>query len=120
MNTFVYICIKLIIFYTGGGTVLIQVGDKVRVRRLKDLACEHMNIERYKLIGSGTGSECIALIDKGSFFIDSMCVFCGQELVINSRHSPYRGCAVFSAYKCPFNLNAYMLEHLDGSLIAEN
>ena len=54
---------------------MIQVGDKVRVRRLKDLACEHMNIERYKLIGSGTGSECIALIDKGSFFIDSMCVF---------------------------------------------
>ena len=99
---------------------MIQVGDKVRVRRLKDLACEHMNIERYKLIGSGTGSECMALIDKGSFFIDSMCVFCGQELVINSRHSPYRGCAVFSAYKCPFNLNAYMLEHLDGSLIAEN
>lgn len=47
---------------------MIQVGDKVRVRRLKDLACEHMNIERYKLIGSGTGSECIALIDKGSFF----------------------------------------------------
>lgn len=47
---------------------MIQVGDKVRVRRLKDLACEHMNIESYKLIGSGTGSECIALIDKGSFF----------------------------------------------------
>ena len=87
---------------------MIQVGDKVRVRRLKDLACEHMNIESYKLIG------------KGSSFIDSMCVFCGQELVINSRHFPYRGCALFSAYKCPFNLNAYMLEHLDGSLIAEN
>ena len=99
---------------------MIQVGDKVRVRRLKDLACEYMNIERYKLIGARTGSECITLINKGSSFIDSMCVFCGQELVINARHFPYRDYAVFSAYKCPFNLNAYMLEHLDGSLIAEN
>lgn len=104
----------------GGGIVLIQVGDKVRVRRLKDLACEHMDIESYKLIGAGTRSKCITLIGKGSSFIDSMCVFCGQELVINSRHFPYRGCALFSAYKCPFNLNAYMLERLDGSLIAEN
>lgn len=80
MNTFVYICIQLIIFYIGGGTVLIQVGDKVRVRRLKDLACEHMNIESYKLIGSGTGSECIALIDKGSFFLLIACVsFVGRS-----------------------------------------
>lgn len=58
---------------------MIQVGDKVRVRRLKDLACEHMNIERYKLIGSGTGSECIALIDKGSFLLIACVSFVGRS-----------------------------------------
>lgn len=99
---------------------MIQVGDKVRVRRLKDLACEHMNIESYKLIGVRTGSEYITLINKGSNFVDSMCTFCGRKLKIRSRLSPYRGCAVFRLSKCRYSFNAYMLEHLDGSLIDEN
>lgn len=97
---------------------MIQVGDRVRVRKLKDLACEYMEVETYNEIKDTI--QPLVLIDKESYFTDSMCVFCGQELVINSRHFPYRDYAVFSAYKCPFNFNAYMLEHLDGSLIAEN
>lgn len=99
---------------------MIQMGDKVRVRRLKDLACEYMDVEIYNEVEIENANGYLTLIGKGCNFIDSMCVFCGQEFVIKSRHSPYRGCAVFSAYKYPFNLNAYMLERLDGSLIAEN
>lgn len=120
MNTFVYICIKLIIFYIGGGIVLIQVGDKVRVRRLKDLACECMDVEIYNEVEIENANGYLTLIGKGCNFIDSMCTFCGRELEIRSRISPYRGCAVFRLSECRYSFNAYMLEHLDGSLIAEN
>lgn len=61
----------------GGGIVLIQVGDKVRVRRLKDLACEYIGIEMYDGVEM-FGNEGV-LIEKGSSFVDAMCEYCGEE-----------------------------------------
>lgn len=56
---------------------MIQVGDKVRVRRLKDLACEYIGIEMYDGVEM-FGNEGV-LIEKGSSFVDAMCEYCGEE-----------------------------------------
>ena len=103
----------------GGGTVLIQVGDKVRVRRLKDLACEYIGIEMYDGVEM-FGNEGV-LIEKDSSFVDAMRKYCGEEhkiinlFLIDGSYDIFR---IDEA--CSFNFNAYMLERLDGSLIAEN
>lgn len=108
------------VYLIGGSVVLIQVGDRVRVRRLKDLTCEYMEVGIYDEAVIENGSVFSNLIDKGSSFVNYMRAFCGLEIEINSKLSPYRGCVVFQASKYPCNFNTYMLEHLDGSLIDEN
>ena len=96
---------------------MIQVGDKVRVRRLKDLACEYIDIEMYDGVEM-FGNEGV-LIEKYSSFVDAMCEYCGQEhKIINLLDGRYDVFLIDKAYS--FNFNAYMLERLDGSLIAEN
>jgi hypothetical protein len=103
----------------GGGIVLIQVGDKVRVRRLKDLACEYIDIEMYDGVEM-FGNEGV-LIEKGSSFVDAMYEYCGEEHKIINLFLTDGSYDVFYIDAAGgFNFNAYMLERLDGSLIAEN
>lgn len=98
---------------------MIQVGDKIRVRRLKDLACEYIDIEMYD--GVEMFGKKGVLISKGSFFVGAMCEYCGEEHEIICRSpsiSDYEAFLIDETYN--FNFNTYMLERLDGSLIDDN
>lgn len=98
---------------------MLQVGDKIRVRRLKDLACEYIDIKMYDGIEM-FGKEGV-LIAKGNFFVDAMCKYCGEEHEVICRCpsiSDFEAFYIDETYN--FNFNTYMLERLDGSLIAEN
>ena len=85
---------------------MLQVGDRVRVRRRKDLLCEF--VEPYEELR----------IDVGHSFIESMYNYCGKETIIDGFENIYRG---YKGYLldigCRYVFNSYMLENLDGKAL---
>ena len=84
-----------------------KIGDKVRVRRRKDLLCEF--VEPHDEVG---------IIDIGHGFIESMYNYCGEEATIDDFEdvlNGYDGYLLDIDYDYTFDL--YMLETLDGGAI---
>jgi hypothetical protein len=81
-----------------------KIGDRVRVRRRKDLLCEF--VEPHDELG---------IIDIGHGFVESMYDYCGEETIIydfEDALNGYVGYLLDIDYDYIFNL--YMLETLDG------
>lgn len=81
-----------------------KIGDKVRVRRCKDLLCEF--VEPYdKIVEIGVGHT----------FTNSMFIFCGEEATIDDFEGVFHGNNGYLLdidHEYVFDL--YMLESLDG------
>lgn len=82
---------------------MLKIGDKVRVRRRKDLFCEFVN--PYGDL----------IIDVGHTFIKPMYNYCGKEVIIDDFADIFNDCQGYLlniGYMFAFDL--YMLETLDG------
>ena len=81
-----------------------KIGDRVRIRRCKDLLCEF--VEPHDKLG---------IIDIGHRFVESMYDYCGEETTIDDFEdifNGYDGYLLDIDYDYTFDL--YMLETLDG------
>ena len=81
-----------------------KIGDRVRIRRCKDLLCEY--VEPHDKIGE---------IGVGHTFTNPMFIFCGKEATIDDFEDVFHG---YNGYLLDIDheyvFDLYMLESLDG------